>query len=278
MLALLAACASRTTRVAGPSALKPALSASKQQLIERYERQATAVRSLNAAVRLMAETGSAFTGVIKEYREIGGFILAEQPRWIRVVGQAPVVGTDIFDMVSDGETFRMYIPSKNRFLVGPARLDQAGEKAVENLRPQPLFDALLWQKIPPIQPVVVEEEIERQPPSRDYVLTVLRPRGAELEINRRIWFDRSDLRVTRIETFGPAGRLDSDIRYGDWRQQPGQPAFPWLIVLSRPREDYRLRIEITRLALNQPLPAQRFRLAQPPGTERVDVGASGGKP
>ena len=49
--------------------------------------------------------GSTYSGVIQEYHEVGGFILAARPAMIRVIGQAPLVAKDIFDMVSDGHTF-----------------------------------------------------------------------------------------------------------------------------------------------------------------------------
>jgi outer membrane lipoprotein-sorting protein len=278
MAALLAGCASRTRRVTPPaSAPKPALVASRQDLVERYNRQAESVRSLHATVRLKAETGSAFAGVIKEYREINAIVLAAQPSFIRVVGQAPVVGADIFDMVSDGQTFRMYVPSKKQFLVGPAKAEQGGKKAIENLRPQPMFDALLWPKIGPEETVVLEQEFEEQPLERDYVLTALRRSGDGFEIDRRIWFDRSDLNVSRVEIFGPGGRLESDIRYGAWSGEGGA-AFPRRIVLSRPHEDYRLEINVVRLALNEAIPARQFELEQPAGTTLVKVGESGGKP
>lgn len=278
-LALLAGCISRTRRVAPPAgAPLPALEASKTELIERYNRQAEAVRGLHAAASLEAETGSAFVGVIKQYRQVSALLLAQRPAYLRVVGQAPVVGTDLFDMVSDGATFRMYVPSKHEFLTGPARLERPGKRTLENLRPQPIFDALLWPAIAPGAFVTIEEEVVEQPPSRDYVLTVLRGQGPSLAIRRRIWFDRSNLRVSRVETYGPNGRLDSDVRYGDWRAAEGEMEFPRRIALSQPNENYRLEIDLTRLTLNAPVPASRFRLEQPAGTKLVEVGKEEGKP
>jgi len=280
IVALLSGCASRTRKVTPLASAppKPALAASQQELVERYDRQAESVRTLHATVRLKAETGSAFAGVIKEYRQITAIVLAAQPSSVRVVGQAPVVGADIFDMVSDGQTFRMYVPSKKRFLVGPARLEQAGKKAIENLRPQPIFDALLWPKIGSDETVLLEQEFEEQPAEQDYVLTVLRRAGAAFEIDRRIWFDRADLDVSRIEIFGLGGRLESDIRYGAWSGEGGGPEFPRRIVLRRPNEDYRLEIDVTQVTLNQPIPPERFKLEQPAGSELVKVGENGGKP
>jgi outer membrane lipoprotein-sorting protein len=278
LLGSLAGCASRTTRVAAPSIPPPALTATREQLLDRYEAQAGAVNSLNAAIELKAETGSAFSGVIKSYHQITALFAAERPAWIRVVGQAPVVGTDIFDMVSDGQTFRMYVPSKKRFVVGPSSGGPRAKNTIENLRPQPLFDALIWAKIPPEAPVLIEQEAQQPPPQHDYVLTVLRRAGDRLEIERRIWFDRSDLRVARIDTFGSGGQLESDVRYSDWREQAGSPGFPWQIVIWRPREDYKLELDVIRLTLNPSIPASRFVLEQPPGTERQDVGQAGGAP
>ena len=73
--------------------------------------------------------GSAYTGVIKQYHEIKGFILAQKPSSIRVIGQAPVVGTNIFDMESDGEMFHIFIPSQNKFLSGPGESGTALSEA-----------------------------------------------------------------------------------------------------------------------------------------------------
>lgn len=276
-LVLLAGCAARVRHVTPPSGPpQPALVATKSDLADRYSRQVQAVRSLSATVRMKAVTGSAFAGVIKEYREIGGYILAERPGWIRVIGQAPVVGSDIFDMVSDGKTFRMYVPSKKRFVVGPARLERAGKNAVENLRPQPLYEALLWQPIPTQEPVVIEEDNQEQPLAKYYVLTALRHTGQDWEIDRRIWFDRSNLEVSRIEIFGEGGRLESDFRYSGWQEQPGGVKFPAQVLVAEPQGDYRLEIDITKVRLNEDIPQDRFRLEQPPGTKLEDVGKTGG--
>jgi hypothetical protein len=136
-------CAVSHKTVVKPSQAPAALqSATKDQLIDGYNRQAQAIQSLNASVSMKLTAGSAYSGVIEQYNEVNGFILAARPASIRVIGQAPVVGKNIFDMVSDGSTFSIYIPSKNRFIVGPANLERRADKPIENLRPQHLVDAL----------------------------------------------------------------------------------------------------------------------------------------
>ena len=205
----------------------PSQTASKAQLVESYDQEAQAIQSLNAGVTMKLTAGSAYSGVIEQYHEVNGFILAQRPASIRVIGQAPVIGKNIFDMVSDGKTFSIYVPSKNEFLVGAANLERHAEKPIENLRPQHLIDALFWPPIPERVPVLLEEASVGN--ARYYVLTVVAQatepsatNGADSgsidwEIARKIWFDRADLRVTRIENFGPGGKLASDVTYGNWQ-------------------------------------------------------------
>src|SRR3977135_3095696 len=100
------------------------MEASEDQLLPNYNEQARAVRTLQATVDLIPSTGSTYSGVIEDYHDVTGFIIAQRPAMVRVIGQIPVVAKNIFDMVSDGNEFRIYIPSKNSFLVGPTTLSR----------------------------------------------------------------------------------------------------------------------------------------------------------
>jgi hypothetical protein len=264
-----------------PGTAKPVVKdANKEQLIESYNQIATGVKSLNATVELKPTTGSKYSGVIEEYHEVKAFLLATRPAEIRVIGQAPVIGKTIFDMTSDGQTFRVSIPSKDKFLVGPVALERASEKPIENLRPQHLLDALLWPAIQKEEAVLFEEFNDET--ALHYVLTVLRG-GYRTEILRKIWFDRADLKVSRLEGYGPKGVLLSDVHMSDWQpivadqEHPSKttslvPEFPRAIRIERPHDDYRLDLVITKLATNEDIPLDRFKLEQPPGTELVRVG------
>jgi hypothetical protein len=256
--------------------------ATKQELIERYDEQAAAVTSLNASIKLTLTAGSTYTGVIKQYHEINGFILAQKPASVRLIGQAPVVGTNIFDMGSDGKMFNVFIPSQKKFLTGPANLERTSAKPIENLRPQHLTGAIFWEALPEGDPVLLEEASEggSEDMGRYYVLTVAQVEGgtgsdataaADWEIAQKIWFDRADLNVARIETYESGGRIGSDVRYSRW-DTFGAVKYPREISLARPGEDYKLEIEITKLTLNEEIAADRFVLHQPPGVEVVNTG------
>src|SRR5579864_3042556 len=193
LFGVLAGCSASEKHAAPQTAIRPQLDADQTELVESYNRQADAVHALNASVQMSPTAGSAYSGVIHEYHEVSGFILAARPALIRVIGQAPIVSTNIFDMVSDGQTFRIFIPSKNEFLVGPTELERATKNPIENLRPQHLMDAFFWQPIQAGDPVVLEQV--DAPPARYYALSVLHGGGSKLEITRKIWFNRSDLRI-----------------------------------------------------------------------------------
>jgi outer membrane lipoprotein-sorting protein len=261
--------------------IRPQLESSEQDLLASYNSQVRAVQSLQATVDLIPSTGTTYSGVIEEYHDVPGFILAQRPATLRMIGQAPVVAKNIFDMVSDGKEFRIYIPSKNSFLVGPTSLIRPSNKPLENLRPQHIVEALFWPEFPPNANVLFEQFDFNV--SRYYVLTQLRPaENGKFEIARKVWYNRTDLQVSRVQLFGAGGKLDSDITYSIWLPVPDtaagsapatkQASFSRDIHIWRPQDDYKLEIKILKLTLNEPISPDRFELAQPAGTDLVRVG------
>jgi outer membrane lipoprotein-sorting protein len=254
--------------------------ATREELIESYNSFAQGVKTINSTVELKPTAGSRYSGLIQEYHEVKAFLLASRPDSVRMIGQAPVIGTTVFDMASDSDTFRVSIPSKNKFLVGPVSLERTSSKPIENLRPQHLLDALLWPEIRKGEAVLFEEFNDEN--ARYYVLTVLRG-GYEKEVSSKIWFDRADLHVVRLQKYGPKGALLSDAHFSDWEPLVGDqehtadtPAdaasFPRTIRLNRPHDDYTLDLQVTKLTLNGDIPADRFKIEQPAGSELVRVG------
>jgi outer membrane lipoprotein-sorting protein len=256
-----------TTHNVPPGQVRAAMEATPDELIAKFNAQARAVRTLHVTATLTPTAGSTYSGTITDYHEFKGFILAQRPDHIRVIGQAPVVNKNIFDMVSDGETFRIYIPSKNKFLVGATTLERPSKKPIENLRPQHLLDALFWTEIATGANPLFEEVDET--PNRYYVLTELRE--GRREISRKIWFDRADLSVARVQIYMPNGKVAADVFYSDWAPV-ADVVYPREIKLARPQEDYRLAIKVTQLTLNEDMGPERFKLEQPAGSELVHVG------
>jgi len=282
-MAVFSGCATKngvTKQTGMPVAARPiAREASREELLDKYNAFASNVKSLNSTVELKTTAGSKYSGLIQEYHEVKAFLLAARPADIRMVGQAPVIGKTIFDMASDGKEFRVWLPTKNKFMIGDVAVERSSDKPLENLRPQHLLEAFLWPQIRKEEAVLLEEFNDEN--TRYYVLTVLRG-GYTKEIFCKIWFDRSDLNIVRMESFGPKGVLLSDVHYSDWQQlvdisgrapvaANGVQTFPRVIRIDRPHDDYRLDLQVTKVELNVDLTADRFQLPQPANSELVRV-------
>lgn len=263
-----------------PVAERPvAKTAGRDELLEKYNAFAASVKSLNSTVELKTTAGSKYSGLIQEYHEVKAFLLASRPADVRMVGQAPVIGKTIFDMASDGKEFQVWLPTKNKFLAGEVALERTSEKPLENLRPQHLLDALLWPEVRKEEATLFEEFNDED--ARYYILTVLRG-GRQTEIYRKVWFDRADLNIVRLQAYGPKGVLLSDVRYSNWAPltdpapaSDGPQSYPRSVRIDRPHDDYKLDLQVNKIEFNTNLAADRFQMPQPPNSEliRVESGA-----
>ena len=261
----------RTTRVAASEVPAPALEATLPDLLARLDNQGEKIQTLTATVDLQPTAGSIYSGVIKEYHDVKGFILLKKPALIRILGQAPVVRTNIFDMVSDGREFRLSIPPKQKFIVGQTALSRPAKNALENLRPQHILDALV---LPPLDRTnqKIAFEADEADGRQYYVITVLKASNPEdfLPV-RKIWFSRSDLNAARLQLYGDGGTLVEDVRYSDYKDFGGV-SYPSDIRLRRPAEDYELAITIEKAVFNQDIPPEKFELKKPANAQLVELG------
>jgi hypothetical protein len=263
----------RETRVR-PSALPPpAQEATLQDLVTKLNSWSAAVRTMTATVDLAPTAGSVYSGVIREYRDVKGFLLLESPSLLRMQGQAPVVRTQVFDMVSSGEEFRLYIPPKQKFIVGKNAANPPAKNSIENLRPQHILEALLVPAIDPAREKCFLEEAE-DGSQQHYLVTVVEPgEGGELRLRRKAWFDRSTLELSRMQFYSPRGNCQEDVRYADYQDFQGV-RYPSRIELGRPIEDYSLVITFVKATFNQPIGPGKFELKKPEGAELVDLSAA----
>ena len=260
----------RETRIQPSELPPPAREASLAELVSRLEARSQSVRTMTATVDLEPAAGSIYSGVIKEYHDVKGFILVEKPATIRVLGQAPVVRTDIFDMVSDGKEFRLYIPPKQKFIVGKTTFRRPAKNSLENLRPQHILQALLVPGLDTDHEKCILEEAE-EGGRRFYVVDIVDlGAGEELRLERKAWFDRANLELVRMQFYESEGLFVEDVHYSDFQDFQGI-RYPSRLRVARPIEDYRLSLTILKATFNQPIEAEKFILNQPPGTQLVDL-------
>ena len=230
---------------------------------------------MTATVDLAPTAGSVYSGVIKEYHDVKGFVLLEKPSKIRLLGQAPVVRTKIFDMVSNGEEFRLYIPIKQKFIIGQTSFRRPAKNALENLRPHHILQALIVPPIDGARETAFPEKVDQHTqPQHFYVIHIVEPQGdRHVILRRKIWFDRADLELVRAQFYEPDGTCTEDVHYANYQDFKGIH-YPTHIELNRPEEDYEVTITIEKATFNDPIPPEKFDLKKPEGAELIDLSAA----
>jgi hypothetical protein len=105
----LGGCLSRSRPVALPTSTAQLQTTTANDLIERINAEATEIHTLKATVGIAASVGGSKLGKITEYQEIRGYILARKPSSLRMIGLFPILQNRVFDMVSSGQEFKLWI-------------------------------------------------------------------------------------------------------------------------------------------------------------------------
>jgi outer membrane lipoprotein-sorting protein len=269
----LGGCLSRSRPVAFRMSTAVVQTATSKDLIERINAEATEIQTLKATVGITASVGGSKLGKITEYQEIRGYILARKPSSLRMIGLFPILQNQVFDLVSSGQQFKLWIPSKNQFIAGNNDIARPSTQPLGNLRPQVIYDALLLQAVDPQNELAVMEEGEHvidtgtqslalQP---DYTLNIIKQNGHAWSLSRKVVFDRADLRPHQQLLYDEHGSIVTDIRYDEYREFDGL-FFPTNIQIWRPQEEYSIKLEVTDLTINEPVTDDQFVLDLPSGT------------
>jgi hypothetical protein len=269
----------RTRPVEETYSKAPLKESTQSALIESINQQAQKLQSLQATVDIDTSLGGAKKGHVTDYKEIRGYVLARRPAMLHLIGLLPIVRTTAFDMVSNGEEFKLWIPPKNRFIVGRNDVQTRNpDQPMESIRPQDLFDALL------IRPVDFEREIAVMENSydilhdakgnrvlqEDYELVVIRKGEQGWKLSRKIVFSRTDLQPHRQYIYDEEGKLVTDARYADYKDYDGV-SYPSRIEISRPLEEYDIKLNVLKLEINKALRDDQFALEQPPGADVIHL-------
>lgn len=252
--------------------------ATKQDLVTYINSEAAKVQSMQATVDIDTSVGGAKKGRVTEYEQIRGFVLARKPEMLRMIGLFPVVRNRAFDMVSDGHEFKLWLPTKNRFVVGRNDVMSPNPaQPLENLRPQIIYQALLLHEIGLDETAIFENGTETVPGEKghqleqpNYAIDVIRKNGNDSWLARKIFFSRLDLRPNRQLIYDEAENIVTDARYTDYKDYDGV-TFPSKIEIKRPEEEYDITLTILKPGLNQPLGDDKFVLEQPDGAQVIHL-------
>ena len=252
------------------------LNASLDHLLNQVDERYGSVQSMTSSVQMYACTGGAIEGEVK-CLNFNGFIIVGKPEEINVILKVPILGSDALDMVSDGKTFKMWMPPRDCAILGSdaASTTQTG---MYSLRPAVILDSLLIHGLEPDQDVAMTQDSRTLPDPKtrkdvivepDYDIEFLSlPQGHVARSLRVIHIGRSTLLPYQQDIYNSDGKVATKAVYSNY-QKFGDISFPTRIEIQRPLDELSLTITISKATFNQKLDADEFKLDLPDTLGRI---------
>jgi outer membrane lipoprotein-sorting protein len=274
-LFLFSGCLFTTRRLPIPKAPLITRTATAEELVAQLNDRWDKLESLNATVEIQASMLKSKEGFAKDYTSFRGIILMRKPEMLRVYGRVPVIGTRMFDMVSDGKNFTLFIPSKNKAVRGSNALKKKSVNTLENMRPGFFLDAMLVRGLEPsdLYSVTADSDILADSARKhfvtvpEYVISIMRnrPDSKQLTPVRVITFRRDDLLPYKQDLYDSEGNLETQVTYADYRNFD-TVKYPSTIIIKRPLEEYQLVLTVESVQQNMTLTDDQFQIKIPEGT------------
>lgn len=235
VILLLSGCGSLIKTKDKRATLLKTQNAETSELINQVNRYAQ-VSSMHAKIDLKFEDNSyAELGIAEKYRTAPGDVVVQRPANILLKIQLPVIGSDVVQMSSDGEKFRVAVLKDNaggkykNFVIGTNKADysilqdqvrkmasedngkelQENVNAFSNLRPQHFTDAILMRSVDTtnfsyLQSSIVEDEVDRDAKNKSPLARVLRGYYLLDELRKN---DDGSMKITRRFWFDRVGGI-----------------------------------------------------------------------
>jgi hypothetical protein len=162
---------------------------------------------------------------------------------------------------------------KNQFITGNNDVARPSAEPLENLRPQLIYDGLLLQAVDLQNELAILEEgghntidpgTRKMALRADYILNIIKQNGREWYLSRKVVFDRTDLWPHQQLFYDKHGSIVTDVHYDEYREFSGA-SFPTRIQIWRPDEEYSIKVEVTKLVIDEPITDDQFVLDVPSG-------------
>ncbi|MFC5861153.1 hypothetical protein ACFPT7_02485 [Acidicapsa dinghuensis] len=249
-------------------------SASPDDLVAQLNAKWVQFQSLTATVDIRASHLKQKEGEATDYPSFRAYILVRKPEMLRIQGKLPFVQTTMFDLGSDGKTFNLTVPPKNKAFTGENENKGTSPIWYENLRPGPFFTAMVVRGLQPeeLYSVISDSSTEPDPATKrlrlhpEYILNIqrLKPGSQQLYPVRTVTFRREDLEPYEQDLYDDNGIIQTQVIYSAYRDFDGV-RYPSHIVMKRPQEEYQLSMTVERVNQNTPLTDDQFQVKIPEG-------------
>lgn len=260
-----------------PKAPAVVYSATPQELVNQLNLRWDAMKTLTATVEIRASEFKTSEGANTEtdFPSAHANILMRKPKMLRIYGRVPVLGTEMFDMASDGNLFTLFIPLKNLAIEGT---DSVAEKDPKhpfyNLRPDFFLDAIAVRGLEPNDEFMVVNDTETIEDTAkkhlydepEYELSVMRPKAGNEKIPVRvITFHRDDMMPYDQDIYDREGNLETQVVYSNYAEFTAGK-YPSRVIIRRPKEGIQLVLTVEDVKENIALSDNQFQVKIPAGT------------
>lgn len=245
-LFFLGACAPRLVK---PTVYKEA---TLEELIELIQRRENRIKTIKASLRMGFEDLEK-----KGSQHCLGVLVFERPDRFRIKGY-PQMGPTLFEIVSDGKSLWVYIPKE-----GKAYLSQDLKKRTSktDFNLQDLRSAFSVAEI--LNQPDVNKFLEKR--EKEYILYLVKKRLLE-----KIWMERSEFLVTKIERFDKEGSLALEVSFAEY-QKINDIDFPKEVRIHNSKEKKILTLLIQKVRLNEAVKPEVFQFKVPKSIEVIDL-------
>ncbi|HUX45877.1 MAG TPA: hypothetical protein VMV57_14105 [Terracidiphilus sp.] len=262
-----------TRRLPVPRAPLVTRTVTPAELVEQLDERWNTVDGLTATVEMQATELKTREGLAKDFPSGKGYILMRKPEMLRVVGT--YFGVRVFDMGSNGKTFKLYIPSKSLAFEGSNSATGTSKNPLYNMRPGFFFDAMMVRGLglEDLYSVTADTETIEDVKKKhlllvpEYILNVMRRRPGTQELTpvRVVTFHRDDLLPYEQDLYDDKGDLVTQVSYRNYNDF-GSGLFPARVIIKRPLEGIEITLDVLRVTKNPKFPADEFEVKIPEGT------------
>jgi outer membrane lipoprotein-sorting protein len=267
---------STTRRLPIPKGPAMVRTVSPADLVAQLNQRWAALDTLTATVEIQASVTKTKEGLARDYTTFRANILMRKPELLRVFGRVPVISTRMFDMVSDGKNFTLWIPSRNKAIKGSNTLKKKSASQVENMRPGFFLDSMVVRGLDPDDlyavtadsPTVEDAARKHFYSVPEYILSIMRrkPGSQELTPVRVVTFHRDDLEPYQQDLYDKQGNLETQVFYEDYADF-GSSRYPSKVTIRRPLEEFQIVLTVDKVIENMALTDDQFQLQIPPETQ-----------
>ena len=244
-------------------------SATADDLLAVYNARASLIQTLEVSAMLRVKAGAEYGPQARAPRPFPAMIDVSAPASLRLIGVVPFSGRRTFDISSDGRELRLLVPDRDRMrlMAGPVDAPPTSSNPRENIRPQPLIDALRW---PPGMLPHAPKSVRAGGKGVRIMALDLAPEERGSARTAQVEFDVNRGVVPRVTIEVTSQRSPTEIDFSDWQEWANSngsasTCFPKRILVSQPQQHLELEMKVISVQVNPQIPASKFQMTAPAG-------------